>query len=75
MHKIIVSAGMANPIIKLLDGYKDETISCTYEGKTGINCLFNVESELAADAVAAYIKKMIKGTPEGATLYFSVKPQ
>ena len=75
MQKIIVSAGLSGKIIEILDGYKDEKVSCKYVSKTGINCLFDVETEMSADEAAAYIKKRIKATPEGASLYFSVKPQ
>ncbi len=75
MQNIIVSAGMSTIIIKLLDGYKDEKVSCKYISKTGINCLFEVETEMDADTTAAYIKKTIKAMPEGVSLYFSVKPQ
>lgn len=75
MQNIIVSAGLSAVVIKILDGYKDDKVSCKYVSKTGINCLFEVETELDAAAAAAYIKKAIKSTPEGATLYFSVKPQ
>ena len=45
MQKIIVSAGMSALIIKMLDGYKDDKISCKFVEKTGINCLFDVETE------------------------------
>ena len=76
MKNIIVSAGMANIVIKILDGYTDDKIkSCKYVSKTGINCLFEVETDMSAEEAAAYIKKAIKATPQGATLYFSVKPQ
>ena len=38
MKNIIVSAGMANIVIKILDGYTDDKIkSCKYVSKTGIN--------------------------------------
>lgn len=75
MQKIIVSAGMSALIIKMLDGYKDDKISCKFVEKTGINCLFDVETEMDAATTAAYIEKTVKAMPEGVSLYFSVKPQ
>lgn len=75
MKRIIVSAGMTAIIIRLLDGYKDDKISCKYVDKKGINCVFEVETEMSAEEAAPYIKKVIKGMPEGVSLYFSVKPE
>lgn len=75
MQKIIVSAGMSALIIKMLDGYKDDKISCKFVEKTGINCLFDVETDMDAETAAAYIKKTVKSMPDGVSLYFSVKPQ
>lgn len=73
MKRITVNAGMAAVVIRLLDGYKDDKISCKFVDKKGIACEFDVETELEGDALAAYVKKTIKAMPEGVSLYFQVK--
>lgn len=75
MKRIVVSAGMTAIIIRMLDGYKDDQVSCKYVDKKGINCVFEVETEMTGDEAASYIKKVIKKMPEGVSLYFSVKPE
>lgn len=75
MKRIIVNAGMSAVVIRLLDGYKDDKIACTFVDKKGIACAFDVETELEGDTLAAYVKKVIKGMPEGVSLYFQVKAE
>ena len=59
-------------IIELLDGKTYNEITFKYEGKTGINLKFAVDTEDTEAAIAA-AKKAIKSTEVGSVLYFSVK--
>lgn len=74
MKKIIIGAAMAKTITDTLDGYSDDKVkSFKFVSKAGINLTYEVETDMEVDALCAYVKKLIKSTPTGSALYFTVK--
>lgn len=58
-------------IIETLDGKTIEGIRYTYEGKTGINLRFQINSEDTEKAIRI-AKSTIKATQIGSVLYFQI---
>lgn len=76
MVKIIISAAMGAPLKKFFDGYSDDKIkSCTFVSKKGIQMFYNVETDMAPDACANYMKSAFrKGDPNAGAMFFSIQP-
>lgn len=68
----ISSAIKQDFIIELLDGKTYNDITYKYEGKSGINLRFSVNTE-AIDKAISVAKKEIKATEIGSILYFQIK--
>ena len=68
----VASAIKQDFIIELLDGKTYDDITFKFEGKTGINLKFSVNTE-DTDTAIAVAKKAIKSTEVGSVLYFQVK--
>lgn len=59
-------------IIELLDGKTFDEVTFKYESKSGINLMFNVDTEDIENAIAI-AKREIKATEIGKVLYFQIK--
>ena len=68
----VASAIKQDFIIELLDGKTYDDVTFKFEGKTGINLKFSVNTEDTETAIAV-AKKAIKSTEVGSVLYFQVK--
>ena len=68
----VASAIKQDFIIELLDGKTYDDITFKFEGKTGINLNFIINTE-DKDSAIAVAKKTIKSTEIGSVLYFQVK--
>lgn len=68
----ISSAIKQDFIIDLLDGKTYDGITYEYQGKSGINLNFNIDTD-DVDKAIAVAKKEIKATEIGSVLYFQIK--
>ncbi|NBK96676.1 MAG: hypothetical protein EOM50_01420 [Erysipelotrichia bacterium] len=68
----ISSAIKQDFLIELLDKKTYDGITFQYDGKSGINLMFKIDTEDKEKAIAV-AKKEIKATEIGSVLYFSIK--
>jgi hypothetical protein len=69
-----VSAPLKNDEIKaLLTEHKSEDFTLEFVSKTGFHLEFNVITGKAAEDITGIIKGIIKATPYGNAIYFSVE--
>ncbi len=71
MVKLIISCAMSDKITSFYNDYQDDKVKLTFVKKVGIKHYYNCETEMAPDAAASYVKRLL---PDGGAVYFSVQP-
>lgn len=74
MVKVMMQTAQVQKLIDFFDGYEDDKVKVSFEKKTGIKAIMNVETTLSAQEAADHCKAVFKGTPDGKVLYFSIQP-
>lgn len=75
--KLIMSYAQIKKMVAFYEKFSDDKVkSCTLIGKPkGIKATFEVETDLAPDEAAAYLKKAFTSAPGNAMAYCSVQPE
>lgn len=72
-HPLQVSCGQIKYLYDFINHYRDEKIHITVSQLNRIDMNIIVETELSQEESVKYVKELLKSSPMGSALYFTVK--
>ncbi|TKC14397.1 hypothetical protein [Robertmurraya kyonggiensis] len=74
-HRVNVFCGQIKFLHEFIDNFSDETVKVNVEQLNKIDMNVTVETELSGEETVKYLKDLLKNSPMGSALHFSVKLQ